>query len=183
MAFGMGFEVIDVEFVKSNAEWNLCVYIDKRGGIHIDDCEKLSKELSGALDDEELFNRAYNLVVSSPGLDRPLKTGADFRRYEGALVDVQMQPGRAKDGVREEAAVEAAEDAGAAGVREEAGYEEIKPIGKPKKPGRAGGNPDVISGSLVRLDGGRLYLSDGQGRTFSLAWEDIKTVKRAIRFK
>ncbi|MCL2164564.1 MAG: ribosome maturation factor RimP [Oscillospiraceae bacterium] len=86
----LAFDLVDVEFVKESAEWYLRVYIDKAGGITIDDCEKLSSILSDRLDDEDPIRRSYILEVSSPGLDRPLKTQADFDRYRGELLEVQM---------------------------------------------------------------------------------------------
>ena len=217
LAAGMGFEVVDVAYARENSEWNLCVYIDKRGGIHIDDCERLSKELSVALDAEEIFDRAYNLIVSSPGLDRPLKTEADFIRYEGALLDIDMLPGRLKTGVREEAPkdtenIEKSDDIARVGstgkpdakTRAEGSEKpdartRVGRTDKPDAKARVGNSkkPDVrvkkrtqtvvgqdkISGILVRLEEGRVYLSDGRGGVFSLAREDIKTVKRAVRFK
>jgi ribosome maturation factor RimP len=229
LAAGMGFEVVDVAYARENSEWNLCVYIDKRGGIHIDDCERLSKELSVAFDAEPIFDRAYNLIVSSPGLDRPLKTVADFIRYEGALLDIDMLPGRLITGVREEAPAET-EDSGKAEDMARTGSTDkldakarTKNSEKPEDIGRTGGpkkaedmaqagstdkpdakaraknseKPDVrakirtqtavgqdkISGILIKLEEGRVYLSDGRDGVFSLAREDIKTVKRAVRFK
>ena len=172
LAEGMGFEVVDVGYARENSEWNLSVYIDKRGGIHIDDCERLSKELSVAFDAEEIFNRSYNLIVSSPGLDRPLRTEADFIRYEGELLDIDMLPGRLAAGYREE------QPAGAgAGAGDGAGAG-----GKIAKKARGSINPDRISGVLIKSEEGRIYLSDKRGSVFSLSREDIKTVKRAVRF-
>ena len=85
----LNFDLVDVEFIKEYSEWYLRVYIDKFGGIGIDDCERLSRELSEALDREDLISQSYILEVSSPGLDRPLKTDADFLRYRGQLVEVK----------------------------------------------------------------------------------------------
>ena len=179
----MGFEVIDVDFVKEGADWYLRVFIDKRGGIRIDDCEQLSKALSPILDDENYISRAYSLVVSSPGLDRPLRTEADYRRYEGELLEVRMLPGRIKTGLREETPVNQAELISVAGEPEKTDkISGQKKGGADKKRRFVASGPDMVSGILVSFDAGRLYLSDNRGDIFSLAREDIKTVKRAIKF-
>ena len=84
----MMIDLIEVEFVKESSEWYLRVYIDKVGGITIEECERLSNTLSGILDAEDPIPHAYILEVSSPGLDRPLKTDADYARYKGELLEV-----------------------------------------------------------------------------------------------
>ena len=67
------FELVDVEFVKEAGTWFLRAYIDKPGGITIDDCEVISRALSDRMDEEDFIEEAYILEVSSPGLGRPLK--------------------------------------------------------------------------------------------------------------
>ena len=67
------FELVDVEYVKEAGNWYLRAYIDKPGGITIDDCETVSRVLSDVLDREDFIDEAYYLEVSSPGLTRPLK--------------------------------------------------------------------------------------------------------------
>lgn len=67
------FELVDVEFVKEAGTWFLRAYIDKPGGITIDDCEKISRALSDQLDEKNFIEESYILEVSSPGLGRPLK--------------------------------------------------------------------------------------------------------------
>jgi len=79
----MAYDLVDAEFVKERGEWYLRIYIDKAGGITIEDCERLSNELDGILDSEDFIPHAYILEVSSPGLDRPLKTDADFSGKKG----------------------------------------------------------------------------------------------------
>ena len=74
------FELVDVEYVKEAGEYYLRVYIDKPGGINIDDCEVVSRRLSDLLDQKDFIKEAYILEVSSPGLDRPLKKDKDFER-------------------------------------------------------------------------------------------------------
>lgn len=75
-----GFELVDIEYVKEGKDWYLRAYIDKEGGITIDDCEKVSRAFSDLLDEADLISDAYILEVSSPGLGRPLKKEKDFKR-------------------------------------------------------------------------------------------------------
>lgn len=83
------YELVDVEFVKEGANWYLRVYIDKPGGITIDDCQLVSEELSSKLDKEDPIKQSYFLEVSSPGLDRPLKKDGDFIKYRGELIEIK----------------------------------------------------------------------------------------------
>ena len=80
-------EVVDVEYVKER-DWYLRVYLDKDGGIEIDDCQRVSETLEQILDEKDLLTEAYILEVSSPGLDRVLKKARDFEREQGKSVDV-----------------------------------------------------------------------------------------------
>lgn len=84
------FELVDVEFVKEGPNWYLRVYVDKENGITIDDCESISRSLEKFLDEHDPIEQPYILEVSSPGLDRPLKTAGDFEKYTGSLVDVRL---------------------------------------------------------------------------------------------
>ncbi len=84
-----GFELVDVEYVKEGSTWYLRSYIDKPGGISIDDCEKVSRRLSDLLDQEDFIEDAYIMEVSSPGLGRPLKKEKDFRRSLGEEVEIR----------------------------------------------------------------------------------------------
>ena len=83
------FELVDVEYVKEGGTWYLRAYIDKPGGITVDDCEVVSRALSDLLDKHDFIEDAYVLEVSSPGLDRPLKKEKDFARSIGEEVDVR----------------------------------------------------------------------------------------------
>ena len=86
----MGFEIVEIEFVQGSRGWVLRVYIDKEGGVTIDDCAAFSRQLDPALDAEDFFpGRAYALEVSSPGLTRPLKKLADYTRFKGKLVKIK----------------------------------------------------------------------------------------------
>ena len=84
-----GFELWDVEYVKEGGNWYLRAYIDKPGGINVDDCEVVSRELSDILDEKDYIDEAYILEVSSPGLGRPLKKEKDFERSLGEEVEIR----------------------------------------------------------------------------------------------
>ena len=85
-----GLELVDLEFAKEGANWYLRVYIDKNGGVSIDDCEMVSRALEAKLDEKDPIEQAYILEVSSPGIDRPLKKEADFVKYQGEIIDVKL---------------------------------------------------------------------------------------------
>jgi len=84
------FELVDVEFLKEGTNWYLRIYIDKPGGITIDDCQIVSEEISDILDEKDPIEQSYFLEVSSPGLDRPLKKDSDFEKFKGELVEVKV---------------------------------------------------------------------------------------------
>jgi len=94
-----GFELVDTEFVKEGGGYFLRAYIDKPGGITIDDCELVSRALSDKLDTEDFIDEAYMLEISSPGLGRPLKKDKDFSRSIGAEVEIKLY--KAQDGGKE----------------------------------------------------------------------------------
>ena len=83
------FELVDVEYVKEAGTWFLRAYFDKPGGIAINDCEVVSRELSDLLDQKDFIDDSYILEVSSPGLGRPLKKERDFARSIGAEVEIR----------------------------------------------------------------------------------------------
>ncbi len=87
---GLNYELVDVEFIKEGASWYLRIYIDKPGGINIDDCQAVSEKISEILDEKDPIEQSYYLEVSSPGLERPLKTERDFIKYKGELVEVKV---------------------------------------------------------------------------------------------
>lgn len=86
---GTDYELVDVEYVKER-DWYLRVFVDKAGGIDLDDCQTLSEQLSARLDESDIISGAYILEVSSPGIDRILKKDKDFVREAGKLVDVTL---------------------------------------------------------------------------------------------
>ena len=85
-----GFELVDVEYVKEGSNWYLRAFIDKPGGITINDLEGVSRKLSDLLDEEDFISDAYILEVSSPGLGRPLKKDRDFDRSIGEEIEVHL---------------------------------------------------------------------------------------------
>lgn len=85
----LGFELVDVEYVKEGSSWYLRAYIDKPGGININDCETVSRRLSDILDEKDYIDEAYILEVSSPGLGRPLRKEKDFKRSLGEEVEIR----------------------------------------------------------------------------------------------
>ena len=84
-----GVEIYDVEYVNEAGEWYLRAYIDKEGGVTIDDCEAVSRALSDALDVDDFIEDAYYLEVSSPGLGRTLKKDSHLEKSIGMEVDVK----------------------------------------------------------------------------------------------
>lgn len=87
-----GYRLVDVEYVKEGQNWFLRVYIDKDGGVTLDDCAFFSESLSEHLDgaSEQLIPQAYYLEVSSPGAERPLKTPEDMNRAVGEYIYVKL---------------------------------------------------------------------------------------------
>ena len=88
----LGYEVVELEFHPQGRGGLLRVFIDKDGGVTVDDCEIVSRQVSAVLDVEDPIPGAYTLEVSSPGLDRPLRKAADFARFAGqqARIDLSL---------------------------------------------------------------------------------------------
>lgn len=84
------FELVDVEYVKEAGNWYLRAYIDKEGGITVDNCEIISRKLGDWLDEKDFIADSYILEVSSPGLGRPLKKDKDYDRSIGKDVDIKL---------------------------------------------------------------------------------------------
>ncbi len=84
-----GFELCDMEYIKEAGSFYLRAYIDKEGGITIDDCELVSRAFSDLLDREDFIEDSYILEVSSPGLLRPLKKDRDFQRKIGQMLELK----------------------------------------------------------------------------------------------
>ena len=84
-----GYELVDIEYVKEAGTWYLRAYIDKPGGVTVDDCETMSRAFEVKLDAEDLIAEAYILEVSSPGLGRPLKKEKDYQRAMGKEIELR----------------------------------------------------------------------------------------------
>ena len=89
----MGYELVGVEFLGAGGYGTLRVYIDRDSGVSLDDCAAISHQISGILDVEEPIKQAYDLEISSPGIDRPLFKLADFERFAGKTARVKLAVG------------------------------------------------------------------------------------------
>lgn len=94
-----GCEIWDTEYVREGAEWYLRIYLDKEGGVDIDDCEAVSRAMDPILDEKDLIPSSYTFEVCSAGLERALKRPGDFARFLGSDVLVRLY--RPKDGTKE----------------------------------------------------------------------------------
>jgi ribosome maturation factor RimP len=95
----LGYELVGVEYLSQGRRSLLRIYIDHSDGINVHDCERVSHQVSGVLDVEDVIRGQYTLEVSSPGLDRPLFTKEQFERYIGSEVNIRLsiaQQGRKK---------------------------------------------------------------------------------------
>lgn len=99
----LGCSLWDVEYVKEGGEWYLRLYIDKEGGVDIDDCEAVSRAVDPVLDEKDPIPESYRFEVCSAGLERVLKRPSDFERYLGSAVLVRLY--RPRDGQKEFAGV------------------------------------------------------------------------------
>lgn len=110
---GMGYECVGIEFVSRAKNSLLRVYIDSDHGIQVNDCARVSHQLSGALDVEDPIPGNYQLEISSPGIDRPLFRLADFDRFNGQTAEIELyQPLHARrryrgllEGVKEQSVI------------------------------------------------------------------------------
>ena len=87
----LGMELVDLEFKREGRDWCLRLFIDKPGGITLDDCVEVSREVSAILEVEDPIETNYRLEVSSPGIDRPLKKPADYQRFAGQQVKLKTR--------------------------------------------------------------------------------------------
>ncbi len=94
-----GYDLVDVEFVKEGSDYYLRAYIDKDGGITLNDCEAVSGRMNDLLDEEDFIEESYIFEVSSPGIDRPLKKEKDYIRNMGNELEIRTY--RAIDGKKE----------------------------------------------------------------------------------
>lgn len=115
----LGLEIWDIRFLKEGTGWFLRIFIDKDGGVGIDDCVEMSRALNDPLDEADLIEQAYCLEVSSPGVERELVRSEHFQKYLGA--SVKLKTIRPVDGKREFSGVLEDYDNGLATVRLEDG--------------------------------------------------------------
>lgn len=113
-----GYELVDLRYVREQSGWVVRAFIDHPDGITFTDCERVSRELSAVFDVEDPIPNAYNLEVSSPGVDRPLRTATHFRRFVGHTARVVLA--EARDGRKryKGVIVEVTPSAGEAGAAE-----------------------------------------------------------------
>jgi ribosome maturation factor RimP len=86
---GMGYELIEIEHFPNPKHGVLRLYIDKEGGVNVEDCSSVSRQISALIDVEDPVSGQFNLEISSPGLDRPLRRVKDFQRFTGSLVKIK----------------------------------------------------------------------------------------------
>lgn len=84
-----GMELVDVEYLREGGRWVLRLFIDKPGGVSLEDCQTISRQVERVLDVEDPIETAYSLEVSSPGVARPLKKRDDFRRFAEREVEIR----------------------------------------------------------------------------------------------
>jgi len=84
-----GMELVEVEFLREGGRWVLRLFIDKPGGVSLDDCQEISRQVEKLLDVEDFIEPAYVLEVSSPGLERPLKTRAHYEKFAGRAIELK----------------------------------------------------------------------------------------------
>lgn len=117
----LGLDLWDVRFVKEGTDWYLRIFIDKDGGVSIDDCVDLSHAITDVLDEADPISQSYTLEVSSPGVERELVTDRHFERYIGS--DVMLRLIRPVDKVRDFSGVLTSYDNGVLTVTLENGEE------------------------------------------------------------
>ena len=94
-----GIEVVDVEYVREGSEYFLRLYLDKEGGVDINDCEAVSRAMDPILDEKDPIPTSYHFEVCSAGLERVLKRPGDFRRFLGSPITVKLY--RPRNGLKE----------------------------------------------------------------------------------
>ena len=98
-----GCSLWDVEYVREGGEWFLRLYIDKEGGVDINDCEAISRAVDPILDEKDPIKESYHFEVCSAGLERALKRPGDFERFMGSAITVKLY--RPRNGLKEIPAV------------------------------------------------------------------------------
>ena len=116
------FELVDVEYVKEAGTWYLRAYIDKEGGVDINDCEAISRAVDPILDEKDPIPDSYSFEVCSAGLERELKRPSDFAQFLGSAVTVKLY--KPVNGLKEQAGTLAAYEDGAVTIRQ--GEKEVR---------------------------------------------------------
>jgi len=83
-----GMDLVDLQWSRRGRRWVLALFIEREGGVTLDDCARISRQVGGRIEVDNLIEQAYTLEVSSPGLDRPLRTLADFERFHAHLARI-----------------------------------------------------------------------------------------------
>jgi ribosome maturation factor RimP len=130
VAAGSGLELVDVEVKRQRRGSLVCVYVDRPGGVGLADLQATSREISAILDAEDPIEGRYTLEVSSPGLDRPLCSEADFRRAAGRLVRVSLVESEDEPKRKQVIGRVVGMDAGSLHLELTAGGEERIPLGR-----------------------------------------------------
>ena len=86
----MEIELVDIEFLSEQGRWVLRIYVDQSGGITLDACARVSREIDDLIEVKDIFHQGYVLEVSSPGLNRPLKKEKDFEKAVGKKIKIRM---------------------------------------------------------------------------------------------
>ena len=86
----LGIDLVETEYVKEGSKWYLRLYIDKPGGVGLDDCQLVNDSVTDMIDEADPIAGPYTFEVSSPGLDRPLKTDRDFERNIGEIIEIAL---------------------------------------------------------------------------------------------
>ena len=87
----LGLELVEVQYKREQSGWVMRLIIDKQGGVSLDDCVAVSREVGQLLDIEDFIEQSYNLEVSSPGLERPLKSIAEFQHFAGRMARIKTK--------------------------------------------------------------------------------------------
>lgn len=95
-----GVELVDIEYKKEGHRWVLRIYMDKEGGVNLEDCTRVSRQIEAILDVEDIIKHSFTLEVSSPGLTRPLKKIEDYHRFKNRLVRIKIPRGTFKGYIR-----------------------------------------------------------------------------------
>jgi len=95
-----GLDLVDIEYKREGSRWILRIYLDKEGGVNLEDCSRVSRQIEAVLDVEDVIKHSFVLEVSSPGLTRPLKKIEDYHRFKDRLVKIKIPKGTFRGFIR-----------------------------------------------------------------------------------